>query len=518
MYALAALLAGGAMLCAFYVLRFTSCESPQSAKRKTYLVGYVVLSVGALFSHFYTVGVLAVNAVALGIAALRSRDPRRMAEWVVAHGTIALVFGAWFFGLQSRYVARSAAGRSRVIPTTEDILTNIGRGLNGLIFGMRADGATNVVAIALFVVALLGVTGYWRVGRRANAWLIAGWVLVSLVVVLLTAAPSGIVNDFNPRYFLFALLPLALAAAGWGLKSGAWGLAGTQSPRPGFQSLLVIVVVLIPAALGLSALFDPSWAKSRYDALVSAVREQAKPGDGLVLVNSDQFPLLDYYGPPGAPTMIIPNGQLSDDTQGAVKQFEAFAQDKARVWLVNYGWAQSLQPRSVIEQRLSAAGARTYAQGFQDASLALYDLRAGGEDAPVQPRDVGFGGQIKLTGVRERTTQYQPGEAITLDLIWQAADKPKADYTVFMHLRRASDGGQIAAFDSQPVNGASPTSAWSAGQIITDTRAVPIPTDAQPGDYDIVIGWYQYPSFERLTLDGQDGAEYVVSHVTIGQP
>ena len=56
------------------------------------------------------------------------------------------------------------------------------------------------------------------------------------------------------------------------------------------------------------------------------------------------------------------------------------------------------------------------------------------------------------------------------------------------------------------------------GAIITDTRAVPIPSDAAPGDYHVIIGWYLNPSFERLTVDGRDATEYVVERITISAP
>jgi len=44
---------------------------------------------------------------------------------------------------------------------------------------------------------------------------------------------------------------------------------------------------------------------------------------------------------------------------------------------------------------------------------------------------------------------------------------------------------------------------------------VQIPASATPGDYNVIIGWYLYPSFERLhvTLDGT--TEVVASRVTI---
>jgi len=174
-----------------------------------------------------------------------------------------------------------------------------------------------------------------------------------------------------------------------------------------------------------------------------------------------------------------------------------------------------LGPRSPVEEALAARGARVAAEGFQDAALALYDLRVAAGEGPFEPRMVRFGGQITLVGVRSRAQRYAPGQAVTLDLAWRAERRPEADYTVFMHLRRADDGAQIAALDSPPQNGAAPTSGWMPGQVITETRAVPIPSDAPIGDYDVIIGWYRYPSFERLTIDGEGTTEYIIARVHV---
>jgi len=532
MYALAVLLAGGAMVFATATLKRETRDArrkTQDARRETQngirYTPYVLLSLGALFTHYYAVGVLLVNALALGLAALRSRDARRLVAWLIAHLAIALVFGAWFSGLQSRYASRAVASRTRIVPVFEDIVANFGVGVNGLLFGMRADGSLTLAALVLFMSGVMGVIGYWRRGQRGDAWLILGWIVASLGVVAVTAGRSGIVNDFSPRYYLFALLPLALAASGWIVfiadahrRTIRSSLPTPQSPISHLPYLLLAFVTLIalaPAVIGNLQLFDLSWQKSRYDAMVGAIRERAQPGDGVVLVNSDQFPLLEYYGPLGMPLWIVSNDSLSREPAAVEAELSRFAGDKSRVWLVNYGWAMALQPPSVVEQALNQRGARTYAQGFQDVSLALYDLRFAAGDAPVQPQHVRFGEQITLLGVRGRAQRYSPGDAVTLDLIWRADQTPRADYTVFMHLRRADDGRQIAAFDSPPVNGASPTSRWAPGQIITDTRAVPIPADAPPGEYNVVIGLYLYPTFERLTIDDGEATEHVVERITI---
>jgi mannosyltransferase len=492
MYALSALLAGAAMLVARERLSAAPPAAPAWA-------GYAALALGALLTHYYTAGVLLINGLATGVAALRRR---RLWAWLVTHIAIATLFLAWFLGLQSRYVARSAAGAGRIVPLVEDIASNVGVGVNGLLFGMRALEFTTPVALGLFGLALVGAFRY----RRSDALLIISWVVAALGLVALTAGRSGIVGDFNPRYYLFALLPLALAAAGWlggGVRRAVWLRAVAALPG---------LAMAGAAAVGLGQLFDLSWQKSRYDALIATIRARAQAGDAVVMVNSDQFALLDYYGPLDLPTWIVGNDALGGDAAQALARFVA---GKARVWLVNYGWAMLLGPRSPVEEALAAQGVRIAAEGFQDAALALYDLRVSASEGPFEPRMVRFGDQIALVGLRSRAQRYAPGQAVTLDLVWRAERKPEADYTVFMHLRRADDSAQIAALDSPPQNGAAPTSGWSPGQVITETRAVPIPPDAPAGEYNVIIGLYRYPSFERLTIDDQGLTEYIAARIRV---
>jgi hypothetical protein len=309
-------------------------------------------------------------------------------------------------------------------------------------------------------------------------------------------------------------------------------LAARQPQLAAIARLGVAVCVLVPAVYGNAALFDAGWFKSRYSALVHTIQTQAQPNDGIVLVNSDQFPLMDYYGPTGLPTWIVNNTELSTDAAKVQQGLNTFAQGKGRLWLVNYGWATVLNTRNTAEQDLNTRGVRVLSEGFQDATLALYDLqaaqRAAQGNTAVQAREVSFGGQIKLTGLRLAATEFAPGDSVVFDLMWQALRKPEADYTVFVHLRKVaadgSTGDQIAAFDSAPANGTAPTGGWQPGQAITDTHAIQIPADAAPGPYRLIIGWYAYPSFERLTLDASEGTlagpgtnenEYALGEITI---
>jgi hypothetical protein len=95
----------------------------------------------------------------------------------------------------------------------------------------------------------------------------------------------------------------------------------------------------------------------------------------------------------------------------------------------------------------------------------------------------------------------EPGEAISLTVVWQAQQPMVTDYTAFAHL--VDEGGQgWAGDDHQPHNGLYPTSAWGAGEMVRDSFTLTIPDDAPPGLYDVEVGWYDPVTGERLPVNG----------------
>lgn len=496
MYAIAALMTGGAMW-------LTARAIAGRPLRRRPLLAFVLLSLGALYGHFYTVTLLAINAAALGIAALRRRSGR--VQWLLAHAAIAIGFGIWFFGLQWRVLTRSGPQRRSLLPPLNEIADNVQRGISGLIFGLRFEVWQAPIALALFALMLLGTAVLWRAQRRAAALLGAGWVALSCLFVFVTASRSGIVPDFNPRYLLFTLPALMLLAGGWLAPNARGG-----------RAIIALVPVLATAGIGQIAFADMHWQKSRYDVLLATIRARANVGDAAALLNSDQFPLYDFYGPVDMPVWIMDNNLWSDAQKAEqLAQFSRTAGAARRVWFVKYGWAATPGLRSAAENSVAADGVQLYSGEFGDATATLYERFDASSPPEPQAVDVSFGGQIALTGWRMRGSQFAPGDAIALDLIWRALAQPAADYIVFVHLRRAESGEQVNANDSAPLNGAMPTSSWQPGQIVTDTRGIQIPKNAVAGRYQVIIGLYRYPSFERLAIESGGGTEYVVREVEV---
>jgi len=72
---------------------------------------------------------------------------------------------------------------------------------------------------------------------------------------------------------------------------------------------------------------------------------------------------------------------------------------------------------------------------------------------------------------------------------------------VFVHLLDA-EGRIVAQHDSQPQDGAYPTSVWDAGEVVADEHVLDLPVDLPAGHYRLRVGWYLPGSGDRLPVVG----------------
>jgi hypothetical protein len=97
----------------------------------------------------------------------------------------------------------------------------------------------------------------------------------------------------------------------------------------------------------------------------------------------------------------------------------------------------------------------------------------------------------------------EPGETLTLTVVWQAQQPLMTDYTAFAHLLDEAGHGW-AGDDHQPHGGLYPTTAWGAGEMVRDTFTLTIPSDAPPGLYHLQVGWYDPVTQRRLPVGEGD--------------
>lgn len=146
----------------------------------------------------------------------------------------------------------------------------------------------------------------------------------------------------------------------------------------------------------------------------------------------------------------------------------------------------------------------------EEASLmqeaALVEIPAGARlPAPPQSARAQFAPGLTLLGYDWSGPNVKAGESVFFTLYWQVETGIHSDLTTFMHFGTGlADSTLITQRDGQPCQGFYPTPQWRAGDVVPDGFAVTIPREAPPGNYALAVGWYAYPSLERLQLTAAD--------------
>jgi len=138
-------------------------------------------------------------------------------------------------------------------------------------------------------------------------------------------------------------------------------------------------------------------------------------------------------------------------------------------------------------------------------------------DAPFTLRgaaagtDLRFGEQVRLLGYTlPLGTDYAPGEALPLSLLWATDAALDESYVVATYVGQAGVGVVAGAEDSPPYAGFAPTDGWQVGEPVWDNRALRLPEDIPPGEYVLWVGLYAFDaagSPELLPISGGESAE-----------
>jgi 4-amino-4-deoxy-L-arabinose transferase-like glycosyltransferase len=178
-------------------------------------------------------------------------------------------------------------------------------------------------------------------------------------------------------------------------------------------------------------------------------------------------------------------------------------------WYDFYGSREGIYALDALGQPTTAAGTFKLIPHAWPEPEAPHQLAANfdnlitlaGYDVQFEPARVG-----QSTGGEE----VPPGPYVNLTLVWQCNARPAADFTVFAHLLD-DEGNLVAQMDRPPLNGDYPTSAWEAGEVITDSLAVPMPPqgslqDSLPdGQLWLQVGLYRPEDGTRLPVRDAEG-------------
>jgi hypothetical protein len=141
---------------------------------------------------------------------------------------------------------------------------------------------------------------------------------------------------------------------------------------------------------------------------------------------------------------------------------------------------------------------------YRGPAMAVYRL------FPIQNVASGCLGPICLIGYDIDRTQVLAGDTITFTLYWQATETPDADYVVYNHLTPVRARAVIAQIDGPPLpDERRPTSTWHDPHetLVSRPFTLTIPPDVSAGQYELITGFYQRASGQRLV--GPDGDDFI---------
>ncbi len=336
---------------------------------------------------------------------------------------------------------------------------------------------------------LLGLSVLWLVtwGSKARATpgrpmrLVVGYVGLALLTVVLAGKAGAWEN-----YFLEPLAALCLAA---GLA-----LALLRRQRPAWRWAAPLLLLLQVALMWRT----PSQAVALMRAGTAAnqalgPRVAATPG----LILSEDAGLLVQAGKP-VPYYDFQLTQLAL----AGRWDQSWELDKLR---------RGVFPLVIFEDdpRIDVDRYGRYTRAFMSAlDYGYRQVERVGKYSLYQPAPLArerlqsFVRGPQLVGHTLPPVEVQPGQALSLDIVWQATEPMTQAYTSFLHLD--ANGQRLTGDDRQPWSGLYPTSRWAPGEMVRMSYTLTLPADLPPGLYTLNTGWYDAAQDRLRTQDGAD--------------
>lgn len=504
----------------------------------------------AVLSKLSALALLAIVGLAVLATAWRAR------RWqVVLHGALwvglpVLLIGAWWYVRNVQLYGDPLAWNMwqanillRVAPATWQTIANelgsLEQSFWGLFGWLNVPYPAWVYALLRGLALILGagllMAGgrAWRSRVRPDWRWLAGGLLVLWLGLLgvswlnfMRSAPAA-----QGRYFFPALAAIALLAAlslrSWrsphglpilnGIAVGGLVTLSLLTPwlviRPAYQPPPAVTVTdLQPVQVDFGEQFTlrgmvatPDQVTPGATAKITLTWQALQPGPtdysvfvqliddaGLVVAQADTMP-----GGGLLPTSQWQPGQQRTEAYQVHIPDLAYAPNQAQ-WAIGLYDARQGQRLPAISSRLPSA------MQITDDALRFGAVAVQPQSGEVpNPIAIDFQDNVTLAGYSFSARRLEPGQPLTVTLYWQARGPVARDYTTFAHALD-QDYQTWGGHDGAPVV---PTSAWTPGTTITDTHTFVVDPTAPPGLYQIEVGLYPWPSFDRLPLVVTSGAE-----------
>lgn len=205
------------------------------------------------------------------------------------------------------------------------------------------------------------------------------------------------------------------------------------------------------------------------------------------------WPSLRYLCPVSDDLVALPEG---DDLSRSVAE-----EPEVTLFLWPYEdntRAVELLPRKMVLSVREGARER----GDLERQSRLLYIAIHSEMASTAPRNVNatWEKDIRLLGYRVAPVG---GDALAVELYWQADEPVSEDYTVFCHV--LCDGTRVGQHDGQPAGGYYPTGQWRAGDIVRDQHTASLSSAYVEGECETLVGLYHGETGTRLAVLDEKG-------------
>jgi 4-amino-4-deoxy-L-arabinose transferase-like glycosyltransferase len=415
---------------------------------------YILSGTAALYTLYLAVLALLVHNLFVLITFWRKPHKLRfLANWGLAQLSVLGLYTPWLYVAltQTRTDTAKTPFPFYLIWQLYGIVLATGNStdLDRYVWVLVAFGLLAVAGIALLV---------WD-RTQPQRYGLAGWeigLLFSLPLVLpptviyALSIPRGIYYSPKPeaRYLLilapmFYMLLAAAIAHLW--QRGRWGKA---------MAAVAFVVVLATFVSALSVHYEGRYLRDDYQSAMWALAAYAQPGDAVLLVSGDRYPVFLYHyqrrfaAGSGPQVYLLPMHSTTFTPENVDAELAPLSEQHDRLWLASF--ERTLQdPENLVESWLEAHRSAVLNVPEDYNYLRLYESAApDGEVLPpavdlavVQPQhavelEMQGGG---LVGHDLPTWEFRPGDAIRPGLyLW-------AERELALDLAWIDPAGQVVA-------------------------------------------------------------------------
>ena len=444
---------------------------------------FIVIQIAACY--LYYLELLFLGALTVYVLLDVRREPRKVLHWFIALAFVGLALAPWFS--QPRLLS---GGGYTGTAGQFDLKLYLTWFLPALLFGEAIPGNRNLLfTAAALVTVVAGFALLWRINRRAVRLL----ALYSVLPLIALGIVSTRLHVFVPRYVLPVTTLLIVLAAVVIVR----GLSSENRNRP-----LRLLALALPVLIGWSLVsyyFD--YAKSPdWRALVAYLAPRTGATDLLVNSAADMsFPFYaGEYGVAGEQAQLPanpgqPGAEITDVLDDALRAGRA-------VWIVASppNWPN----RNVPDQWLRENGVLFRSANLNGMRADEYLPRAvneGGSGAD-------FGGVIRLHGA-QIPAELEPDGSLPLLLDFEVLAQTSAPLKAFVHVigpTNPATGTPLWAQDDQPPQDVADTRSWETGTRYRDRFVIGGLQKLPPGEYQIVTGWYDPETGDRLPAEAGD--------------